>query len=68
MLYLVKKIQFPKISLLIIAVISSIINFAIIFGDLNDPSSEIAKRARAAATTQLRADLRTDNGVRYQGL
>lgn len=41
---------------------------AIIFGDLNDPSSEIAKRARAAATTQLRADLRTDNGVRYQGL
>ena len=41
---------------------------AIIFGDLNDPQSEIAKRIRAVATTQLRADLRTDNGVRYQGL
>jgi molybdopterin-containing oxidoreductase family iron-sulfur binding subunit len=41
---------------------------AIIFGDLNDPNSEIAKRVKATATTQLRADLRTDNGVRYQGL
>jgi molybdopterin-containing oxidoreductase family iron-sulfur binding subunit len=41
---------------------------AIVFGDLNDPSSEISKRIRAATTTQLRADLRTDNGVRYQGL
>ena len=41
---------------------------AIIFGDLNDPQSEIAKRIRAVATTQLRADLRTDNGVRYQGI
>ena len=41
---------------------------AIVFGDLNDPASEIARRVRAATTTQLRADLRTDNGVRYQGL
>ena len=41
---------------------------AIVFGDLNDPGSEIVKRARAAATTQLRADLRLDLGVRFQGL
>ncbi|MBK8324969.1 MAG: 4Fe-4S dicluster domain-containing protein [Betaproteobacteria bacterium] len=41
---------------------------AIVFGDLNDPSSEIALRVRSVATSQLRADLRTDNGVRYQGL
>ena len=41
---------------------------AIVFGDLNDPASEIAQRVRAVTTTQLRADLRTDNGVRYQGI
>ena len=41
---------------------------AIVFGDLNDPDSAISRRARAAATTQLRADLRLDLGVRYQGL
>ncbi len=41
---------------------------AILFGDLNDPASEISRRIREAATTQLRADLRTDNGVRYRGL
>ena len=41
---------------------------AILFGDLNDPQSEIAQRIAAVATTQLRADLRLDTGVRYQGL
>jgi tetrathionate reductase subunit B len=41
---------------------------AIVFGNLNDPDSEISHRARAAATTQLRADLHLDLGVRYQGL
>ena len=41
---------------------------AITFGNLNDPDSEITRRARAAATTQLRADLRLNLGVRYQGL
>ncbi len=41
---------------------------AIVFGNLNDPGSEISRRARSAATTQLRADLRLDPGVRYQGL
>ncbi|HMO45012.1 MAG TPA: 4Fe-4S dicluster domain-containing protein [Rubrivivax sp.] len=41
---------------------------AIVFGDLNDPSSEIARRVRELASTALRADLRLDPGVRYQGL
>jgi molybdopterin-containing oxidoreductase family iron-sulfur binding subunit len=41
---------------------------AIVFGDLNDPASEISQRIRAVATTQLRADLQLDPGVRYQGL
>jgi molybdopterin-containing oxidoreductase family iron-sulfur binding subunit len=41
---------------------------AIVFGDLNDPQSEIAQRVRQAASVQLRADLKVDPGVRYQGL
>ena len=41
---------------------------ALVFGDLNDPQSEISKRIAAVATTQVRADLRLDTGVRYAGL
>jgi tetrathionate reductase subunit B len=41
---------------------------AIVFGNLNDPDSEIARRIRAVASTPLRADLRLDPGVRYTGL
>ncbi len=41
---------------------------AIVFGDLNDPDSDIFKRVHTLATTQLRPDLRLDPGVRYQGL
>ena len=41
---------------------------AMLFGDLNDPGSAIAKRVREVATRQLRADLRLDPGVRYLGL
>jgi molybdopterin-containing oxidoreductase family iron-sulfur binding subunit len=41
---------------------------AILFGDLNDPSSEIAKRIAQYPTTQVRADLALDPGVRYQGI
>jgi molybdopterin-containing oxidoreductase family iron-sulfur binding subunit len=41
---------------------------ALLFGDLNDPGSEISRRLRSVATTQLRADLQLDPGVRYQGL
>lgn len=43
-------------------------NQAILFGDLNDPQSEIATKIRSAASVQLRADLRLNPGIRYQGL
>jgi molybdopterin-containing oxidoreductase family iron-sulfur binding subunit len=41
---------------------------AMIFGDLNDPKSEISERIAKVATRQLRADLGLDQGVRYQNL
>jgi molybdopterin-containing oxidoreductase family iron-sulfur binding subunit len=41
---------------------------AILFGDLNDPQSEIAQKVRSVASVQVRADLRLDPGIRYQGL
>lgn len=41
---------------------------AILFGDLKDPRSEISKRLEAKASTQIRADLNLNTGVRYQGL
>jgi molybdopterin-containing oxidoreductase family iron-sulfur binding subunit len=40
----------------------------IVFGDLNDPASEISQRVREVTSRQLRADLRLDPGVRYLGL
>jgi len=41
---------------------------AIVFGDLNDEASEIARRVREVSSTQLRADLSLDPGVRYHGI
>jgi molybdopterin-containing oxidoreductase family iron-sulfur binding subunit len=41
---------------------------AMVFGDLNDPQSEIAKRLTAGHSTQVRADLKLNVGVRYQGI
>ncbi len=41
---------------------------AIIFGDLNNPDSEIAKRVAAYASRQVREDLGLNTGVRYQGI
>ncbi len=41
---------------------------AILFGDLNDPQSDISKRIRAVATTQIRSDLDLNTGVRYEGI
>jgi tetrathionate reductase subunit B len=41
---------------------------AMLFGDLNDQSSEISKRVAKYATRQIRADLGLDPGVRYRGL
>lgn len=41
---------------------------AILFGDLKNPDSEIAKRLAARSSMQLRADLKLNTGVRYRGL
>ncbi len=41
---------------------------ALIFGDLNNPYSEISKRLAEHGGTQIRADLGLNTGVRYQGI
>ena len=41
---------------------------AILFGDLNDPNSEIAKTVKSKATRRIREDLNLDNSVRYIGI
>ena len=41
---------------------------AILFGNLNDPQSEISRRLRELGGTRLRADMGLNPGVRYQGL
>ncbi len=41
---------------------------AILFGDLNDPQSEISRRLQELGGTRLRADMGLNPGVRYQGL
>lgn len=41
---------------------------AIIVGDLKDPNSEIAQEVAKHATTQIRADLGLNTGVRYRGI
>ena len=41
---------------------------AILFGDLNDPNSEIAKRVASYPSRQIREDLNLNTGVRYIGI
>jgi len=41
---------------------------AIVFGDLKDPNSEVSKAMAKHSTTQLRADLKLNTGVRYRGV
>jgi len=41
---------------------------AILFGDLNDPSSEIAKRVATYRTARIREDLGCDTGVYYTNI
>lgn len=41
---------------------------AMLFGDLNDPESDIAKRVASYNTTQIRADLGVDPGIRYRNI
>lgn len=40
---------------------------ALVFGNLNDPESEISRRARSVSSRQLRADLNLNTAVRYEG-
>ena len=41
---------------------------ALVFGDLNDPNSEISKLLRTLPTKEVRADLNLNLGVRYHGI
>jgi molybdopterin-containing oxidoreductase family iron-sulfur binding subunit len=41
---------------------------AMVFGDLNDPASEIAQLVKTVATQQVRADLNLDPGIRYRNI
>jgi molybdopterin-containing oxidoreductase family iron-sulfur binding subunit len=41
---------------------------AMVFGDLNDPASELAQAIKSVATQQVRADLNLDPGVRYRNI
>ncbi len=41
---------------------------AIVFGDLNDPDSIISKRLNEQGAKQIRADLKLNTGVYYQGI
>jgi len=43
-------------------------NGAMLFGNLNDPESEISKRLASEASTEIRGDLGLDLGVRYQNI
>jgi len=43
-------------------------NGAMLFGNLNDPASEISKRLAQYPSTQIRADLGLDPGIRYANL
>jgi len=41
---------------------------AMTFGDMNDPAAAIHRRLQQEPSSQVRADLALDTGVRYQGL
>ena len=41
---------------------------AMLFGDLNNPDSDVAKAMKTYASTEVRADLGLNTGVRYQGI
>ena len=41
---------------------------AMVFGDINDPNSEVSTRMREISSRQIRADLGLNTGVRYHGI
>ncbi|MGB5474799.1 MAG: 4Fe-4S dicluster domain-containing protein [Gammaproteobacteria bacterium] len=41
---------------------------AMVFGDLNDPASDISRALKQHSSQQIRADLQLNTGVRYRGI
>ncbi len=41
---------------------------ALVFGDMNDPDSELSGQLKEKSTTQIRSDLNLNTGVRYHGV
>ena len=41
---------------------------ALVFGDIHDPDSEVSRQRQEKPTTQVRADLDLNTGVRYHGI
>jgi tetrathionate reductase subunit B len=39
-----------------------------VFGDLNDPESEVARKLKSVSSRELRQDMGLNTGVRYQGI
>ncbi len=50
------------------ACVASVKGDGIIFGDLNDNNSKISRTLRKIQSTQIRADLNLNTGVRYSGI
>ena len=50
------------------ACVASVNSGAVIFGDLKDSNSKISKTLRKIQSTQIRADLNLNTGVRYSGI
>ncbi|MFP6775470.1 MAG: 4Fe-4S dicluster domain-containing protein [PS1 clade bacterium] len=50
------------------ACVASVNSDAVIFGDLKDSNSKISKTLRKIQSTQIRADLNLNTGVRYSGI
>lgn len=43
-------------------------NNALLFGDLNDPASELSKKLKTVASRELREKLRLNTGIRHHGI
>jgi len=41
---------------------------ALLFGDMNDPDSELSRQLKEKSTVQVRADMNLNTGVRYHGI
>jgi molybdopterin-containing oxidoreductase family iron-sulfur binding subunit len=50
------------------ACVDSVNSDAVIFGDLKNSNSKINKTLRQIQSTQIRADLNLNTGVRYSGI